>query len=95
MKMCGELWNKLTPEEKKKYEEKHDEDVVRYKQQIEDLDKKGFFMMSDGTKSSDHQAKLKKRSKKSEASDGKPSKKQKKEKAATEAKKAAEDKSAE
>lgn len=90
MKKCGELWNKLTPDEKKKYEDKHDKDVLRYKQQIEDLDKKGFFIMDDGSKSSDHQAKLKKRSKKSEGTDGKPSKKQKKEKAAAD-KKAAED----
>lgn len=79
MKKCGELWNKLDPESKKKYEDKHDKDVVRYKQQIEDLDKNGFFMMDDGTKSSDHQAKLKKRAKKSEASDAKAAKKQKKE----------------
>ena len=82
MKKCGELWNKLTPEEKKKYEEKHDNDVVRYKQQIEDLDKKGFFIMDDGSKSSDHQAKLKKRSKKGDAADAKAAKKQKKEKPA-------------
>ena len=82
MKKCGELWNKLTPDGKKVYEEKHDGDVVRYKQQVEDLDKKGYFIMDDGSKSSDHQAKQKKRAKKSEASDGKAAKKLKKEKAA-------------
>lgn len=75
MKKCGELWNKLQPDEKKIYEAKHDKDVVRYKQQIEDLDKKGFFVMDDGSKSSDHVAKQKKRPKKSEASDGKAAKK--------------------
>jgi hypothetical protein len=69
MKKCGELWNKLTPDEKKKYEEKHDKDVVRYKGQVHDLDKKGFFVMDDGSKSSEHIAKLKKRSKKTEASE--------------------------
>lgn len=82
MKKCGELWNKLSPEEKKKYDDKHDQDVVRYKKQIEDLDKKGFFIMDDGSKSSDHQAKLKKRNKKSDGTDGKATKKQKKEKEA-------------
>ena len=66
--------------EKKKYDDKHDQDVVRYKKQIEDLDKKGFFIMDDGSKSSDHQAKLKKRNKKSDGTDGKATKKQKKEK---------------
>ena len=79
MKKCGELWNKLVPEEKKVYEAKHDKDVVRYKQQIQDLDKNGFFVMDDGSKSSEHVAKLKKRAKKSDGSD-KPAKKQKKEK---------------
>lgn len=74
MKKCGELWNKLSEDEKKKYEQKHDKDVLRYKQQIEDLDKKGFFIMDDGSKSSDHQAKLKKRSKKGDA-DAKAAKK--------------------
>lgn len=82
MKKCGELWNKLSADEKKYYEDKHDKDALRYKQQSEDLDKNGFFIMDDGSKSSDHQAKLKKRGKKSEASDAKALKKAKKEKAA-------------
>lgn len=69
--------------------------MVRYKGQIHDLDKKGFFVMDDGSKSSDHIAKLKKRSKKSEGTDGKPSKKQKKEKAAADKKAAEENKPAE
>lgn len=30
MKKCGELWNKLTPEEKKAYEDAHEKDVLRY-----------------------------------------------------------------
>lgn len=93
MKKCGELWNKLTPDEKKKYEDKHDKDVLRYKGQIQDLDKKGFFIMDDGSKSSDHQAKLKKRSKKGDGADGKATKKQKKE--AKAAKAAEENKTAE
>lgn len=42
------------------------------------LDKDGFFMMDDGTKSSDHKAKLKKRAKKSTDKAEKSAKKQKK-----------------
>jgi hypothetical protein len=34
MKKCGELWNKLEADEKKLYNDKHDKDVVRYKQQV-------------------------------------------------------------
>ena len=75
MKKCGELWNKLQPDEKKKYEDKHDLDVVRYKGQVNALDKNGFFMMDDGSKSSEHVAKLKKRSKKGDGADGKATKK--------------------
>lgn len=30
MKKCGELWNKLTPEERKEYEDSHEKDVLRY-----------------------------------------------------------------
>jgi len=75
MKKCGELWNKLQPDEKKKYEDKHDLDVVRYKGQVNALDKNGFFMMDDGSKSSEHVAKLKKRSKKRDGSQCKARKK--------------------
>lgn len=75
MKKCGELWNKLEGDAKKVYEDKHDKDVLRYKGQAEDLDKKGYFIMDDGTKSSEHTAKLKKRAKKSDASDAKALKK--------------------
>lgn len=39
MKKCGELWNKLQPDEKKTYEDKHDKDALRYKRQSDDLDK--------------------------------------------------------
>jgi hypothetical protein len=63
MKRCGELWNKLSAAEKKTYDDKHNADAKRYQRQIDDLDKKGFFIMEDGTKSSDHTAKLKKRAK--------------------------------
>jgi len=64
MNKCDELWNKLTSEERKEYEVSHEKDVVRYQRQIKELDKNGFFVMADGSKSSDYLTKLKKRSKK-------------------------------
>ena len=42
----------------------HDKDEIRYKKQMDDLDKNGFFVTDDGSKSSDHKAKLKKRANK-------------------------------
>ena len=53
--------------------------MKRYQGQMDHLDKHGFFMMDDGTKSSDHKAKLKKRAKKStDKAAEKSAKKQKK-----------------
>ena len=46
---------------KQKYHDLHEEDDKRYKKQLQDLDKKGFFTMDDGSKSSDHTAKIKKK----------------------------------
>lgn len=72
MKKCGEVWNALSAEEKKVYEDKHNKDTERYKQQLQDLDKNGYFMMDDGTKSSDHKSNLKKkRAKKGDKEDNK------------------------
>lgn len=64
MKKCGALWNALTGEEKKKYDEMHGNDDIRYRKQMDDLDKQGYFVTDDGSKSSDHKAKLKKRANK-------------------------------
>ena len=66
MKKCGQIWNELDADGKAPYEKKHTDDADRYKKQCNDLDKNGFFIMDDGTKSSDHKAKLKKRAKKGE-----------------------------
>ena len=64
MKKCGALWNALSPEEKQKYDAMHDKDDIRYKKQMDDLDKLGYFVTVDGSKSSEHKAKLKKRANK-------------------------------
>ena len=61
MKRCGEIWSKYSDKEKKKYNDLHDKDVKRYDKQMLELHKKGFFIMDDGSKSSDHQAKIKKK----------------------------------
>lgn len=61
MKKCGEMWNNLTEKERKKYDDLHMKDVKRYDKQMLELDKRGFFVMTDGSKSSDHVPKIKKR----------------------------------
>ena len=72
MKKCGQLWNGLAGDDKQKYTDMHDRDVTRYQGQMAALDTKGFFIMADGSKSSDHKStKTKKRAKKTE---GKPEK---------------------
>ena len=45
----------------------HEKDKIRYEEQVSSLDKNGFFIMDDGSKSSDHKTNLKKRAKKIEA----------------------------
>ena len=61
MKKCGQVWNDLEADKKAIYEKKHADDTVRYKKQCEDLDKNGYFIMDDGSKSSDHKSNLKKK----------------------------------
>lgn len=78
MKKCGQIWNDLDAEKKAVYENKHNVDAQRYQKQCVDLDKNGFFIMEDGTKSSEHKAKLKKRAKKNDKEDKKAEKEAKK-----------------
>ena len=85
MSKCGELWNKLPANEKKKYDDMHDKDVIRYENQLKELEKKGYFTMEDGSKSSDHTPKVKKQTAKNDPKDDKvekikPKKKKKEEK---------------
>jgi len=87
MSRCGELWAKLEPKELKKYTDMHDEDVVRYENQLKELEKKGYFKMEDGSKSSDHAPKVKKVTAKNDPKDDVPEKiKPKKKKAKEETK---------
>lgn len=87
MSRCGELWAKLEPKELKKYTDMHDEDVIRYENQLKELEKKGYFKMEDGSKSSDHAPKVKKVTAKNDPKDDVPEKiKPKKKKAKEETK---------
>ena len=63
MKKCGQIWNTLSTDDRKIYDDKHAEDSKRYQNQLVELDKEGFFIMADGSKSSAHKSKLKKRAK--------------------------------
>lgn len=54
MKKAGELWNQMSDKEKKKYNDMNSKDQVRYDKQLAELSKKGYFMMEDGSKSSEH-----------------------------------------
>ena len=65
MSKAGELWNKLSDSERKKFDELHAKDVIRYENQKKELKEKGYFMLEDGTKSSDHQVQGKKKATKS------------------------------
>ena len=64
MKKCGEDWNKFTDADKQVYSEQQKKDLLRYQEQLNMLDKEGFFLMDDGSKSSDHKAQPKKGKKK-------------------------------
>lgn len=59
LKMSGEQWNDLPKKNRKKYETLADADRLRYESDLKELLTKGFFIMPDGSKSSDHQAKKK------------------------------------
>ncbi|CDW84813.1 UNKNOWN [Stylonychia lemnae] len=65
MSKAGELWGKLSADDKKPFDKLHDDDVkrqilsltyliLRYEKQLKELQTKGYFIMADGTKSSDH-----------------------------------------
>jgi len=59
-KIIAKEWNSMTPEAKKKYEDLRDEDKERHEVQMEEMRLKGYFIMDDGSKSSDHVKKVKK-----------------------------------
>ena len=55
----------MSDKEKKKFEALHQKDQERHDKQLAELNEKGYFIMDDGSKSSDHVAKKKKDKKQS------------------------------
>ena len=60
MKGAGAAWNTLDDAGKKKYNEMAAKDAERFKKQTEEVKEKGFFLLEDGSKSTDHMVKIKK-----------------------------------
>ncbi|TNV78261.1 hypothetical protein FGO68_gene7208 [Halteria grandinella] len=54
MRQCGVEWNALTEEQKAPFLAKNKEDEKRYLAQQQEVKDKGYFIMKDGTKSTDH-----------------------------------------
>ena len=61
MRQCGAEWGGLTEEQKAPYVAKSQEDEKRYQAQIKMFNEKGYFLMQDGTKSTDHEVNTRKR----------------------------------
>ena len=53
LKQCGESWTLLTDEEKEKYVKMADKDKVRHEREIEQQHELGYFVNSEGIKSTD------------------------------------------
>lgn len=51
--MAGQKWGTMTDGEKAKYIKMGEKDKLRYQAQLDEREKKGFFMLGDGTKSTD------------------------------------------
>jgi len=74
MARAGELWNALDEKAKAPYVKKAQEDVKRQERQLKELKDKGYFIMADGTKSSDHEPKKRRQRKSKSKSEKKLSK---------------------
>ena len=59
MKRMGVIWNEMSDAEKEKWNKEAAKDKARHDKQLAELMKKGWFKMDDGSKSSDHKAKIK------------------------------------
>lgn len=52
-KMAGAAWAKMSEKEKAPYEKLKEKDATRYANQLAEREKKGYFKLEDGTKSTD------------------------------------------
>ena len=62
-KIFSETWNSMTVQQKSKYHKMTAVDAERYKDQIDQIRKNGYFMTEDGIKSTDLPEKKKKNKK--------------------------------
>ena len=53
-KLVGTEWNKLSEEAKAPFVQKSNEDKARYEEQLKMFKSEGYFMLADGTKSTDY-----------------------------------------
>jgi hypothetical protein len=53
MAAAGKKWNELEEKQKAKYVAMHEEDKQRQAKQVADLKSKGYFVLEDGSKSTD------------------------------------------
>ena len=63
MKLAGATWKALSEEDKAPFYKKASEDKARYEEQMKMFNAKGYFMLSDGTKSTDYDLQLDKKKK--------------------------------
>lgn len=56
---CSEVWKLMPEDQKKKFHDQAQADKERYDRECEQLDKQGFFINSDGVKSTDIKPPLK------------------------------------
>jgi len=54
------MWGSASPADKKPFEAMHVKDQARFEKQKKELEEKGYFIMIDGTKSTDHMSGKKK-----------------------------------
>jgi hypothetical protein len=52
-KLVSERWNTMTEDQKKPFEDKFAVDKLRQEKQVEELNKMGYFLMVNGSKSTD------------------------------------------
>jgi hypothetical protein len=61
MRAAGTAWNAMQEADKDKYLRMAAKDAERFKAQHEELKEKGFFLLEDGSKSTDHLVKIKRK----------------------------------
>lgn len=58
MKHAGQKWASMSEKERQPFVNLSNEDKQRRESQLKEMKEKGFFVMEDGSKSSEHKAKV-------------------------------------